>query len=128
TPRYTIMDTFNPDAYLASKAGGFDPDAYLASKQYSDALAQRPSTFDPRTVGNDALGDSVPVEQKLLNNTISALTGATLPSAAAGLVKGIASGASDVADTAAQYAGRFGESQMGKLHGTSALQFKQLGQ
>src|ERR1019366_1377026 len=54
--------------------------------------------------------------------------GATLPSAASGLVKGIASGASDVADTAAQYAGRFGESQMGKLHGTSALQFKQLGQ
>lgn len=35
--------------------------------------------------------------------------------------------AADVADTASQYAGRFGESQMGKLHGTSPLQFKALG-
>lgn len=37
------------------------------------------------------MGDTVPMEQKLLNNSVSALSGATLPSAITGLVKGAAS-------------------------------------
>lgn len=37
--------------------------------------------MDPRQIGNDALGNSVPPEMALLKNLIAALSGATLPSA-----------------------------------------------
>jgi hypothetical protein len=46
----------------------------------------------------------------------------------AGLAKDVLGGAGESTSTLAKYAGRFGENQMGKLHGTSAAQFKQLGQ
>lgn len=42
----------------------------------------------------------------------------------AGVVAPMVTGA---ADTVSQYAGRMGENQMGKLHGTSGAQFRQLG-
>lgn len=44
-----------------------------------------------------------------------------------GMVEGPTAAIEGAADTGAQYAGRFGENQMGKLHGTSAAQFRQLG-
>lgn len=75
---------FNPDEYLAKNsladASKFDPDAYLAK---NEAFSQNRENIEP-----GVMGDTVPTEQKLLNNTTSALSGATLPSAVTGLVKG----------------------------------------
>lgn len=75
-------------------------------------------------------GEEKPVEQKLAENAVTAGSGVMLPSGiagVAGLAKDILGGAGESTSTLAKYAGRFGENQMGKLHGTSAQQFKQLG-
>lgn len=45
----------------------------------------------------------------------------------AGLGEGLTGAVGEAAETGAKYAGRFGENQMGKLHGTSLPQFRQLG-
>src|ERR1019366_4381461 len=75
-------------------------------------------------------GAEKPVEQRLAENAVTAGNGVMLPegiAGAAGLAQKALGAGGEGASTLAQYAGRFGENQMGKLHGTSALQFKQLG-
>jgi hypothetical protein len=76
-------------------------------------------------------GAEKPVEQRLAENAVAAGSGAMIPSgvaSVAGLAKDALGGAGESTSTLAKYAGRFGENQMGKLHGTSEAQFKQLGQ
>lgn len=69
--------------------------------------------------------ETEPVEQKLINNINAAGAGVTLPQSIASIAK--MAGIGEKADTVAKYAGRMGENAMGKVHGTSSAQFRQLG-
>lgn len=110
---------FNPDEYLAknevSNSGGFDPDAYL---EKNTPLPKEQPLRDIIEPG--LMGETEPVEQKLLNNTTQALTGATLPSGIAGLVKG-------TLGTVGKYASRFGQNQAMKAMGGAGGQIGQVG-
>lgn len=118
---------FNPDEYLAKneQSGGFDPDAYLAK---NEAFAANREAIEP-----GVMGETTPVEQKLLGNTISALSGATLPSAAAGLVKGAAGLAGKAVEgvpglgNTGEYLNRFAQNQMIKNIGGVRGQINQMG-
>lgn len=110
---------FNPNQPFEPSKPEFD-----ASKPFdkgsSDAFAAKREAIEP-----GVMGETEPVEQKLLNNVNAAGAGIMLPDTALGLAK--MAGIGDAAETGAKYAGRFGENQMGRLHGTSAAQFRQLG-
>jgi hypothetical protein len=52
-------------------------------------VLRRMRGYDPRTVGNDALGDSVPVEQRLLQAIMQATGGYMTVPAGVGLAQGV---------------------------------------
>lgn len=121
-PGYTLDSSPDKGFELLSEAGGVLPNP---GKPNEDA-----ATYWKQKGDYPEAGAEKPVEQKLAENAVIAGNGAMLPSGVAGvagLAKDILGGAGESTSTLAKYAGRFGENQMGKLHGTSALQFKQLG-
>lgn len=79
------------------------------------------------------MGETAPLEQRLVNNATTALTGATLPSGVAGLVKGaIGLGGKAVESlpglkNSTEYLNRFAQNQMIKNVGGVRGQIKQLG-
>jgi hypothetical protein len=83
---------------------------------------------------NPEAGAEKPVEQRLAENTVAAGSGAMLPEglmglgkAAMNIGKSITAPAGEIADTAAKYAGRFGENQAIKSLGARMGQIGDLG-
>jgi hypothetical protein len=116
-----------PFEYIDNTAsGGFE---YLDDEdQKSAEFAARREAIEP-----GIMGETRPLEQKLLENATSALSGATLPPAAAGLVKGAAGLGGKAVQSVpgmknfGEYLNRFAQNQMIKNIGGVRGQINQLG-